>query len=460
MSKVRSYGRYNYKTLHKIEVELNSIKYEKIELGRLLSNYFNVIYYHRSYSWLKKLYLFFKSIFKISFSKKNFNHKNKKILYYCSGQINHLEKIKSALSSDKSIKDKTLFINDHSDLCDNDIFYKNKLVDLFDISLYLIRQRKKILEIMKPLNFSIFDKVQFAFELQLQLLKAISLINLMKKLNELNLVVGDYDRGYESSIVFAVANALNIKSIVLQHGTLNPPIGYTPVNANEIWVWGEMTKAQLLKLGVSSNRIRITGNPIISKLNTSLTKKQKTKIFLKKENYKENVVLALSAPDKKNDIKQVEFLAALKRKDVNSKYNYYVKIHPARDYNKYQWIVNKFNISILPHKISLEEFIGFVDILLTHSSGLANELIFHNKKVCILDILKTPPLNGMELHKYLKIPLITESTTIDQLVSSSKISDASYLFKSVGSDAVRDIQNKIREEIIFCQNKTKDMHSN
>ena len=260
--------------------------------------------------------------------------------------------------------------------------------------------------------------------------------------SKIKFIGSDYDRGYESALFFSVAKALKIESFVVQHGAINPPVGYFPVNADEILVWGEMSKNQLTRLGMSPDKILVTGTPIVQevKINEETRENCIKKLGIGSG---KNIILALSSPDRYRDEKQVEFLSKIKKLDRDMVNNFLVKIHPARNFKDYLWIKRKFNIDILPNEITKKDFMNIVDILLTHNSGLANEVIFYEKRVAIIDVLDIPPRNGIELNKYLNVPLINDLSSLEDLFKISNVHSKEKLFYKIGLEAEIEIKRKI-----------------
>jgi len=314
--------------------------------------------------------------------------------------------------------------------------------DFFKVLLFLIKNFKFINKITKPINSSIFLRIQFFFELFFQILRALSLLKFVELQSMTKLIGSDYDRGYESALFFAVAKALNKESFVVQHGAINPPVGYFPVNADKILVWGEMSKNQLVQMGLNSSKIIITGTPIVQDI---VFDKEIRENLVKKLciDSGKNIILALSTPDRYREEKLVRFLARMKKLDVDSENNFLVKIHPSRNFKNYLWIKKKFNIDILPKEITKSDFMHIVDILLTHNSGLANEAIFYDKSVGILDVLDFPPKNGIELKKYLKVSFMNESSTPKDLFNICPVISKNKLFHKIGLEAESEIKRKI-----------------
>ena len=327
------------------------------------------------------------------------------------------------------------------------MFYLSGINDFFDTFFFLIKNNSNINLAIKPLKLSLLFKFFLFLELWMQILRAISLKKFLEMQTRTRLIGADFSRGYDTAVLFSVAKSLNIESFELQHGSFNYP-NVCHVNADEIWVWGEMSKIQLIQSGtISPDKIFITGSPIIENIKNSKIIKQNSKV--KKGT---NVILALSSPIKRNEIKLVEFLSSIKKKFKNKNFNFFVKIHPARKIKNYEW-VRKYDIDLLPHDISFEKFMDMLDILLTHSSDLAYEVLYFNKKVGILDILDFPPYSNLELHKYFNIPRITKSDEIKNIKKVNILNNKTYLYYKIGIEAKNEIQNKIKNKLEIIEKK-------
>jgi len=435
---------FDYKILHKVEEDLNKVNYKGLQLGILLSSYFNVFYSSRiNKSWIKKAILFLVFFFKPFSKEKLLNDQNKSLIFFSSGSFSHLKSIQNAVTPTIKEKKNTIIIrNDASEGIDKKIFFLTGIFDFLKVLLFLLKNLKSVNEKIKLLNLSITLKIQFFLELHFQILKALSLLKFVKSQSNTKVIGADYDRGYESALFFSVAKALNIESFHVQHGSFNPPVGYFPVNADKICVWGEMSKNQLIQLGTMPKKILVTGTPIVQDIEIN-EKIRKNYIKMHGLNSGKNIVLALSSPDKFRDEKQVEFLSKIKKLDRDMENNFLVKIHPARNFKDYLWIKRKFDIDLLPIDITKTDFMNIVDILLTHNSGLANEAIFHDKKVGIIDVLDIAPRNGIELKKYLNVPIIKSSSTLEDIFDICPVISKDKLFHKIGLEAEIEIKRKI-----------------
>lgn len=432
-----------------LELELNSIKFKGIQLGSIMAQYLNNLF--RDIYKKKKISLFFYVLFlhlKPIFRKTKIANYNKKIIFYKSGNFRHHNKIKEAIINDGYLKSNTLIIGTISENSLNKkwVTQTSTFTEIIEIWKFLRRKNKEIHNILK--NYSIKNLIytSFFWELFCQLTKVNSVIRFLKAQKETRIICSDYDRGADTAIWFAVGKYLNLKSFTIQHGVINPPYGYYPIIADEIWVWGEMSKKQLIEGGVKESSIRITGTPIIEKIKISESSKKeiKNKIGLK---YGRTIILALSIPDKEIDIKLVKFFKEIQQINQNDEDNFLVKLHPSQKEVDYKWILNDFNLQILPNTINIIDFIHILDILLIHTSGLGNEVLYYNKRVGVINFNSIATGNGLELHKYCNVPLLEEPINFLTFNNKDKFIKKEFIAICVGEEANVKISKNIYESL-------------
>jgi UDP-N-acetylglucosamine 2-epimerase len=199
-------------------------------------------------------------------------------------------------------------------------------------------------------------------------------------------------------------------------------------------------------MGLDENRIKLTGTPIIEEIITS----QKIKISKKKKYLLKSgktICLALSNPNKEDDIKLVAFFSDIKNKYGEIDDNFLIKLHPARDRSKYKWIEEEFELQIIPSNIPYNDFIIFTDVLLTHSSGIATECLFYNKKVGILDILSRSSGNGMMLNIFYDTLLIKKTSDFEKLVNNQTSLTPEEIYYKTGVSASIEICKYIKNKL-------------
>jgi len=197
-------------------------------------------------------------------------------------------------------------------------------------------------------------------------------------------------------------------------------------------------------MNVEKSRIKITGTPIIQKTLLQDKHKTLTKYGL---NHKKKVILAINPIKLDYNLMLMKLFSEIKENVNNSDFDFLIKLHPSQNYKQYKWIEDRFKIDILPINISFKELVSITEILLTHNSGLANEVLYNRIKVGILDILPIPSGNGEELYKYLNVPFV-RSVEDFQFIHSLPFNDifnkTDLFYKYIGEEANKCIRNNIK----------------
>jgi hypothetical protein len=76
-----------------------------------------------------------------------------------------------------------------------------------------------------------------------------------------SVVIVEEDVCESNRILVAMAKVRNIYSIVIQHGIPVAPIGFVPLSASEMAVWGEYSKEKIVDWGVPQEKLALTGSP-------------------------------------------------------------------------------------------------------------------------------------------------------------------------------------------------------
>jgi len=411
----------------KLEEDLNSIKYKDVGIGSLLALEFGFLHKEAYQTKVLKSYLVFIKIVFRAFLNKTPIFPNNIILYYKSGDKNHHNQIYSPF---QNMKETVILVGGTKDAIISSSVFNISIKNLKDIVKWIFSNYQKFKTI---LNKNLINKNELSLFLDLIInLLRLNFWNDFFQKNKVKTLIGDYDRGNASVPLFLVSNKYNIRSLVIQHGVINPPYGYTPLIADIVFVWGTMQKRQFLELGVVENRISITGTPIVSKIKKNTTEKQKIK---------KNIVLAVN-PIKTEYIKQQ--IDAFGQLSLENEYNLYIKIHPSQTSKNIEKLVDNKSITILPKNIEFPNFVQMCDVLVTHNSGLANECILNDVPVIILNNLPIVAGNGLELHKYCNVPLVHNAEELNgQLKNIDTVSiSKKNLYYKTGQEAKVEIQKE------------------
>jgi len=107
-----------------------------------------------------------------------------------------------------------------------------------------------------------------------EMIRYIETINNMLSVEKPKLLVVMNEINTIGNIAVSVANQKKIKILCIQHGAMADILGFTPVSADKIAVWGNSSRKALIKKSVPKEKIVITGAPQfdnLRKFNTKIT---------------------------------------------------------------------------------------------------------------------------------------------------------------------------------------------
>lgn len=207
-------------------------------------------------------------------------------------------------------------------------------------------------------------------------------------------VVLENDSSDLSRLIIEMARNKGIKTFVLQHGLIQNPSGYLPLNADYMFVWGGKDREFYNKYGYQN--VIVTGNPLFDKMENNKKK------ILNRLGIPEDKKIILLTPTRGhgelNEYKRfIEKILNKVSKIKNAEI--LLKIHPLDDPDIYQKIAEKFdNVSvfknpslkdILKGKIKTaysQDLIKICDVMITNGSTSELEALAMNKKTIRIKI--------------------------------------------------------------------------
>jgi hypothetical protein len=339
------------------------------------------------------------------------------LLYHKSGGNRHHEAMERAVRMVHSAETPLVVVGPkgHSDLPTGRVFYQSGLITLCKAIAYQVSQRRTIQLILSETPLTRKQRINYHLHLTLQMLKGCSGKRFLHQQERLKLICVDYDRNGFACTLIAAAKSLKLPTITLQHGIIYPPYSFMPLLADSCWVWGEMAKQQFISAGEPVHKIVCVGTPIVEPLQLSETAKETARQRLQLKSGK-TILLALSWPDKKVDSLLAAFLAAIKTLQADPEANYLVKTHPSHPHIDYCWLETDYGLKHLPANVAYVDVMNLVDVLLTHTSGIAAEAIYYGKQVGIINLPGYDAGSGMELHTRLGVPLLNTPEDIQNLM--------------------------------------------
>lgn len=190
-----------------------------------------------------------------------------------------------------------------------------------------------------------------------------------------------YDRYAYLAALFSVAKSQSIRTYTLMHGVISNSIGYTPLVADKVFVWGERQKSALINYNVQEKKIAITGAPQLSKEIVGDKQVLKQKLGLSTSD--KVIVLATNPTKEEFRIKLFRLFCDSMKNLANKNFIGLIKLHPSENVSFYK------NIADIPANVFFD-----VDTNITfeESFALADLVCNYNSAFAIDAILKELPL--------------------------------------------------------------------
>lgn len=223
------------------------------------------------------------------------------------------------------------------------------------------------------------------------------------------MVVTEFDRNAMASCLVLAARERGLRTSTLVHGVINPPHGYTPVLADQIFCWGEHQRRQLMEMGTSPRKVLKTGAPHISNFIgvDSLLVRKRMRIDLSTP-----VVMLATSPVKDIDrrILAETFCEALTKTILVG----VVRLHPSEKLEFYANLARAYPaVRFLANGVlTIDEAMAVSDVVCCHDSSFGHEAVIKGKSVVVLDVLSTPLRGGLELVDSAGCPRVSSSQNL------------------------------------------------
>jgi len=445
--------------LEDLEYRLNQVPYQGIPTGTLISGFLLVeLYLGKSdFSFKGKLTdIVFRSYIKYYGPKWQRMNKNQTHSEYSNYIGRHLFTITDNRSNFKGLvtpilnclkKDKyVVFAN--QDTLDPSLLNFISYNDIPSITLsdwhqrltpYFIKWDIVINNWIKDHQIRKWVKYKIINNLYSQTLLFESLSCFLKMIKPISITT-EYDRYWFSSALIAAGNSLQIPTYTLMHGVVNNSIGYVPLLANKIIVWGDRQKEQLLAYGLDPNNIIVNGAPQLSE--KILADKVMIRSQLGITDSKPVVVFGscnISVVDMRNLMNI--FCQSFNDQDF---FHAFVKLHPSETKEFYSEQISMYkNIKFCDTKeLAFEDSFAIADVICVYNSAYGTDALIKDVPVVVIDINIAKAGNAAELIAN----GIPAASTPSQVFDTCKrvLSDHAYLEQMQGH------MNKYRKDYCFA----------
>ncbi len=184
-------------------------------------------------------------------------------------------------------------------------------------------------------------------------------------------------------VLIKMASNSRIPSLVIQHGILGRPFGFTPIITTEMAVWGERDKLFLEKNNAEMNKVKVVGCPRFDYLvNSSFHHDE----ILKKYNLpNKNIILLATTQMMTEFYKNDDLLGeVIKSLGLSKGTIFVIKPHPSENITKYEKLLDRFDINngVILQNADLNELIYISNLVITYpSTGPLHSMILQKRTI-------------------------------------------------------------------------------
>jgi hypothetical protein len=408
-----------------LEYELNHFQYSGIKCGSLLAQFiFQSVYKNQEDLTNKSktaraifvtIKLFLKNIFTIV-KKKSISNR---IIITKVSNNDHINKLMDPLI--EHWKENSIVITNGNITCAREEIDQKQLLYAPFFANILLTIHWLIMA-YQLLKITLKNKLPFGFWIQASSQLYIQFIRVAYwesqiKDSTLRAVITEYDRYHYVIPIILVAKKYNIPTITLTHGAFSSKLGFLPLLADKILVWGETQQKILLNNKLDADKIIIAGCPIISPVQKN---KNIELLFsnVKLDSQKITVVFIINPISNTFNIQLLDVFSEGVKKHKNMQG--VVKLHPSQSKNRMSEMLQRYpELTWLESKeISNPDLFLITDFLFTHNSGMGVEALFNNVPVAILNNIDAYLGIGRELIDLADCPEIRTEEDLEQVLKN------------------------------------------
>lgn len=292
----------------------------------------------------------------------------------------------------------------------------------------------------------------YKFRLKNNLLGETQLIMAFEKLLdylEPRQLITPYDRYSYLAPLFSVAKKQQIPCFTMMHGTVNNSIGYTPLIADKVLVWGERQKQSLINYGLNESQILVTGatqiNNEISGNKNALKSQLEIPVNAK--------VIVLSTNPTRVDLRiklYKIFCDAISSLPKNEYYGF-VKLHPSENKVFYENLGKPSNVIFGDSKvISFENTFALADVVCNYNSAFAIDAILRSLPLITINVDNIHLGQAKDYIEYGKLPQAKSSTELVDIILD-------YFGKSNNQELMKKVINYAK---VYCIDTGKSAAEN
>jgi len=336
----------------------------------------------------------FKLLMRNKLSKNKTHKKDVLFLVYTHSHVNTLAPIVKKMKDNFLIIKRDGFTNNVAKkLKRNNMFYNDIEGYLTKESLKNIRKATKLLknkykELLKTGEFD-KKKLRYLFLMYFpEMIRYIEIINNMLSVEKSRLFVVMNEITTIGNIAAHIAKQKGIKTLCIQHGVMADILGFTPVSADKIAVWGSSSRETLIKNDTPKEKIVITGAPQFDDL--ALKNIPLDENAIKKLDITPNKKLIFLTTQPVSDMKEITTAVCKAVKSIPGT-QLVMKLHPSEySMSIYKKIAKKEGVNAIITKKYLYPLLNACDLLITHHSTTGMEAMILDKPVITINLTGKP----------------------------------------------------------------------
>jgi|TARA_R110000737_G_scaffold296970_2_gene303616 hypothetical protein len=307
----------------------------------------------------------------------------------------------------KELKDKALLYSPL--IAENEIepyvfIKRNTSLIRKEVKTFIEKHKDEILTIYSDRGINV-DSTLLSFSLWTQLIALTNWIAFFDCFT-FNKIIVDFDRDYINAPLVLAAKHHKIQTVTLVHGVINPPYGYYPIIADEIWMWGDHQKKQMIESGLEENKIRIVGNPIVRKLEKN------------RENYLSKSTIGIALGNVGKTINDSLLRHVLNLKALQYDFQWIIKLHPSMKKEGYLCSYESEKVELKSFvEISNESLFNQIDFLILGNSGLGYEALINDIPLLVYLANENSKENDHIMIKYGNCPQINNPHELDLVLT-------------------------------------------
>ena len=260
-----------------------------------------------------------------------------------------------------------------------------------DLERYLVFQDISIWRVVEAKIRGLFERERPSAA------KRIDAFYTMFSQRNIGAVLVDEDVCEFNKALVLVAKRFNIYTLVIQHGMTTLQVGFSPLSADAMAVWGDYSKKRMVDWGADKSRLIVTGPPRYDVfLNSHWNKRQAREVgplLLATQPFREGIRPAVARVHSSKSVNEWLIRGTLQALQENPGLRLVIKLHP-RDRNVpfTQQILGQFpglraRVKVLQHADTFD-LLRKASIVLSTWSSIFTEAVIFQKPVIVVDALE------------------------------------------------------------------------